>query len=105
MFALRSMEVRILGMSSVCEQGSHIAGGCCPDGYLCETADNCVPPSGSAYTYDCPASQYLCPSSLSYGCCPNGMACGVNQCYSSDPVTVTSTMVITTTIGGGADDL
>ncbi|RKL08501.1 hypothetical protein BFJ68_g9085 [Fusarium oxysporum] len=75
-------------------------GGCCPDGYLCETADNCVPPSGSAYTYDCPASQYLCPSSLSYGCCPNGMACGVNQCYSSDPVTVTSTMVITTTIRG-----
>lgn len=79
---------------------SHLLGGCCPDGYLCETADGCVPPSGSPYTYGCPSSQYLCPSSLSYGCCPNGMACGVNQCYSSDPVTVTSTMVITTTIGG-----
>jgi hypothetical protein len=75
-------------------------GGCCPDGYLCETADGCVPPSGSPYTYGCPSSQYLCPSSLSYGCCPNGLACGVNQCYPSDPVTVTSTMMITTTIQG-----
>ncbi|KAF4450134.1 hypothetical protein F53441_6691 [Fusarium austroafricanum] len=100
MFALRSMEVRILKFKVFSGQYSHMIGGCCPDGYLCETADNCVPPSGSAYTYGCPASQYLCPSSLSYGCCPNGMACGVNQCYSSDPVTVTSTMVITTTIKG-----
>ncbi|KAG5660993.1 hypothetical protein KAF25_002636 [Fusarium avenaceum] len=82
----------------VCE--AVYGGGCCPDGYLCETADGCVPPSGSPYTYGCPSSQFLCPSSLSYGCCPNGMACGVNQCYSSEPVTVTSTMVITTTIRG-----
>ncbi|KAM0548145.1 hypothetical protein ACHAPJ_010066 [Fusarium lateritium] len=28
------------------------------------------------------------------------MACGVNQCYSSDPVTVTTTMMVTTTIRG-----
>ncbi|CAH0032789.1 unnamed protein product [Clonostachys rhizophaga] len=72
-------------------------GGCCPDGYLCQTAGNCVPPSGSPYTLGCPASQYLCPSSLGYGCCPNGMGCAVNQCYSTAPVTKTSEMVITTT--------
>ncbi|KAF4983985.1 hypothetical protein FZEAL_739 [Fusarium zealandicum] len=81
-------------------QGSYVVGGCCPDGYLCQTADNCVPPSGSPYTYGCPNSQHLCPASLSYGCCPNSMACGVNQCYSTEPVTVTTTMVITTTEDG-----
>ncbi|CAH0045395.1 unnamed protein product [Clonostachys solani] len=75
-------------------------GGCCPDGYLCQTAGNCVPPSGSPYTLGCPASQYLCPSSLSYGCCPSGMGCAVNQCYSTVPVTKTSEMVITTTQSG-----
>lgn len=75
-------------------------GGCCPDGYLCQTADACLPPSGSAYTYGCAASEYLCPSSLSYGCCPNGMGCAINQCYSTDPVTMTTTMVITTTEAG-----
>ncbi|CAG9938606.1 unnamed protein product [Clonostachys rosea f. rosea IK726] len=77
-----------------------LTGGCCPDGYLCQTAGNCVPPSGSPYTLGCPASQYLCPSSLSYGCCPNGMGCAVNQCYSTVPVTKTSEMVITTTQSG-----
>ncbi|KND94285.1 hypothetical protein TOPH_00782 [Tolypocladium ophioglossoides CBS 100239] len=72
-------------------------GGCCPDGYLCERAANCVPPSGSPYTYGCPSSHYLCPSSASYGCCPNGMGCAVNQCHSTDPTTVTRTMVLTST--------
>ncbi|KAH7153301.1 hypothetical protein EDB81DRAFT_452797 [Dactylonectria macrodidyma] len=74
--------------------------GCCPEGYMCQTADGCIPPSGSAYTYGCPTSQYLCPSSLSYGCCPNGMACATNQCYSTEPVTITNTIVITTTEDG-----
>lgn len=71
--------------------------GCCPDGYLCERGDNCIPPSGSAYTYDCPASHFLCPASMSYGCCPNGMGCAVNQCYSTEAVTVTNTLTLTTT--------
>ncbi|POR32473.1 Uncharacterized protein TPAR_07306 [Tolypocladium paradoxum] len=77
-------------------------GGCCPDGYLCQRAANCVPPSGSPYTHGCPSSHYLCPSSASYGCCPNGMGCAVNQCYSTDPTTVTKTMVITSTGRGVA---
>ncbi|KAF4505930.1 hypothetical protein G6O67_007828 [Ophiocordyceps sinensis] len=66
-------------------------GGCCPDGYLCQRAANCVPPSGSSYTFDCPSSQYLCPSSMKYGCCPNGMGCGVDQCYSTTQTPVTRT--------------
>lgn len=78
----------------------HAVAGCCPDGYLCQTAGNCVPPSGSAYTYGCPASFTLCPASMSYGCCRTGMACAVNQCYSTEPVTLTTTMRITTTQEG-----
>ncbi|KAH6896594.1 hypothetical protein B0T10DRAFT_454500 [Thelonectria olida] len=74
--------------------------GCCPDGYICETAGQCIPPTGSAYTFGCPASHFLCPASLSYGCCPNGMACATNQCYSTKPVTKTETVVITTTEDG-----
>ncbi|CAM1510578.1 Fc.00g009130.m01.CDS01 [Cosmosporella sp. VM-42] len=82
----------------VCE--AKYGGGCCPDGYLCQTAGNCVPPSGSAYTYGCPASHFLCPASLSYGCCKNGMACAINQCYSTEEMTITATMTVTTTKDG-----
>lgn len=59
-----------------------------------------MPPSGSAYTFGCPSSHYLCPSSLSYGCCPDGMGCAVNQCYSTEAVTVIETMTVTTTEDG-----
>lgn len=75
-------------------------GGCCPDGYECERAGNCVPPSGSPYTFGCPKSHYLCPSSASYGCCPDHMGCGVNQCYSTEPQTITTTDTITTKRNG-----
>lgn len=75
-------------------------GGCCPDGYLCQTAGDCVPPSGSPYTYGCPASHYLCPSSANYGCCPDGMGCAVNQCYSTESSTITTTMTVKTTEDG-----
>lgn len=61
-----------------------------------------MPPSGSPYTFGCPARHYLCPSSASYGCCPDGMGCAVNQCYSTDPTTVTRTMVITSSAPGSA---
>ncbi|PNY25685.1 Uncharacterized protein TCAP_04377 [Tolypocladium capitatum] len=77
-------------------------GGCCPDGYLCQRAANCVPPSGSPYTHGCPSSHFLCPPSVGYGCCPDGMGCAVNQCYSTDPTTVTQTMVVTSTDRGVA---
>ena len=75
-------------------------GGCCPDGWACETADQCLPPSGSAYTHGCPSSQFLCPSSEGYGCCPNGMACGQNKCYSTEVSTITSVIEVTTTRDG-----
>ncbi|KAH8179027.1 hypothetical protein LIA77_00546 [Sarocladium implicatum] len=75
-------------------------GGCCPDGWACETADRCIPPSGSAYTFGCPTSQFLCPSSEGYGCCPNGMACGQNKCYSTEASTITSLVQVTTTRNG-----
>ncbi|KAI9163114.1 hypothetical protein HJFPF1_04712 [Paramyrothecium foliicola] len=75
-------------------------GGCCPDGLRCEGGDACVPPTGASFTYSCPASQYLCPSSVNYGCCPNGMGCAPNQCYSTNPETITTRMVITTTRNG-----
>ncbi|KAJ6439374.1 salicylate hydroxylase [Purpureocillium lavendulum] len=76
-------------------------GGCCPDGYQCQRGANCVPPTGSAYTYNCPTGHFLCPASASYGCCPNGMGCAVNQCYSTAPTTMVNTMVITTSASGG----
>ncbi|KJZ74429.1 hypothetical protein HIM_06239 [Hirsutella minnesotensis 3608] len=72
-------------------------GGCCPDGYLCQRAANCVPPSGSPYSYDCPSSRYLCPASMNYGCCPHGMACGVDQCLTSSAAPVTVVATLTTT--------
>ena len=94
---------RVLELQLTIVRSSNLAqGGCCPDGYLCERAANCVPPSGSPYTYGCPSSHYLCPSSASYGCCPSGMGCAVDQCYSTDPTTVTKTMVITSTASGSA---
>ncbi|ODA80545.1 hypothetical protein RJ55_03504 [Drechmeria coniospora] len=77
-------------------------GGCCPDGYLCRRAADCAPPSGVAYTYGCPTGQYLCPASASYGCCPTGMGCAVNQCYSTEPTTVTTTVLVTATGAGVA---
>lgn len=55
-----------------------------------------MPPSGSPYSFGCPASQYICPSSMSHGCCPDGMGCGVDQCYSG-PMPMTTAMVLTTT--------
>ncbi|KAK4088566.1 hypothetical protein Purlil1_7117 [Purpureocillium lilacinum] len=66
-----------------------------------ERGANCVPPSGSAYTYACPTGHFLCPASASYGCCPNGMGCAVNQCYATAPTTKTDIMVITTKASGG----
>lgn len=59
-----------------------------------------MPPSGSPYTLGCPASHTLCPSSLSYGCCKSGMGCAVNQCYSTEAKTITTTRIITTTKNG-----
>ncbi|PHH71398.1 hypothetical protein CDD80_5302 [Ophiocordyceps camponoti-rufipedis] len=76
-------------------------GGCCPDGYLCQRAANCVPPSGSPYTYGCPTSQHLCPSSMSYGCCPNGMACAVGQCYSTALTTTMRYLAMTSVLSNG----
>ncbi|KAF4589890.1 hypothetical protein GQ602_003779 [Ophiocordyceps camponoti-floridani] len=76
-------------------------GGCCPDGYLCQRAANCVPPSGSPYTYGCPTSQHLCPSSMSYGCCPNGMACAVGQCYSTALTTTMRFLAMTSVLSNG----
>lgn len=62
----------------------------------------------------CPPNYFQCPSSLQFGCCTNGMACGVNNCYSTNPSTavvsvpqvttdsdghtVTSQILVTTTI-------
>lgn len=80
------------------------AGGCCPNGYVCQTADRCDPPAGftagPSVSYNCPASLYLCPSSLGYGCCPSSMGCAVNQCYSTIPTTATTTYTVTTTYDG-----
>src|SRR5687768_13160321 len=75
-------------------------GSCCPDGWACDTADRCLPPSGSAYTFGCPTGQYLRPSSEDYGCCPNGMACGKNRCYSTDATTITRIVDFTKTRDG-----
>lgn len=75
-------------------------GGCCPDGYLCQTADNCIPPASVSYTYECSVGSYLCPAELNYGCCPNGMGCGVNQCFSTEPSTRTTVSVATLTVDG-----
>jgi hypothetical protein len=76
-------------------------GGCCPDGLICDGGIDCIPPSGSAYTFGCPASYFLCPSSVNYGCCPSGMGCAAKQCYATEVQTVTTDRVITTTRGDG----
>ena len=79
---------------------SDAPGGCCPDGYMCQAGKDCIPPSGAPYTFDCPASHYLCPESLSYGCCPDGMGCAINQCYSTESQTITTDITVTTTEDG-----
>jgi hypothetical protein len=77
-------------------------GGCCPYGMVCQRGGGCSPPAGVAYSQSCPASYYLCPSSVGYGCCHNDMGCAPSQCYTTAPVTVVTTSTFTTTPAGAA---
>lgn len=74
-------------------------GGCCPSDYICGT-NGCIPSAGVPNTETCGPSSYLCPASLSYGCCRNGMACGLDNCYSTSIQTFTITQKFTTTSSG-----
>jgi len=59
-----------------------------------------VPLTSVSYTQTCEANSYLCPASLNYGCCKIGMACGLNNCYSTAVETYTLVDTFTTTSSG-----
>ena len=79
-------------------------GGCCPSNYVCGRA-GCTPQAGVSHSETCGANSYLCPESVNFGCCRNGMGCGINNCYSTEIVTLSLTETVVTTEGNSAQTL
>lgn len=59
-----------------------------------------MPSAGVPNTETCSQGSYLCPASLSYGCCRSGMACGINDCYSTQVQSYTVFETFTKTSSG-----
>lgn len=72
-------------------------GGCCPFGYTCNRSQNCIVPPGLTETAICPTGYRACPSQFNYGCCAEGLACAVNNCYATAPVTSLIPLTLTVT--------
>ncbi|EJT71153.1 hypothetical protein GGTG_10413 [Gaeumannomyces tritici R3-111a-1] len=71
--------------------------GCCPQGYICQSAGCGIPAGATLATLPCPTDMISCPANLGGGCCRTGMGCGLNMCTSTDPKTFTFTKTETIT--------